>query len=237
MSTSKVLVVDDEPDIVAVLRDWLEEDGHEVYCATDGHQALRLFFEHRPSLSVTDLRMPGMDGFELISLIRDMSDVHVLVLSALDREEQMIRGLELGADEYLVKPVSRNLFLARVRSLLRRASQTEEVFSDRYSDAVLTIDFRTHEVHLRSQYLHVRPTEFRVLSFLVKNRDRVVSREELLDRVWGEGTGSLESLKWHISSLRDKLEDPRLILTLARVGYRYSPPDHHPLKGPRGGSW
>ena len=227
MSATKVLVVDDEPDLVFLLQDWLEEDGYQVYSATDGAAALRLFFQHRPALSITDLRMPGMNGFQLISRIREMSDVHLLVLSALGGEDHMIRGLDLGADEYLVKPVSRRVFLARVRSLLRRAAPPGEAASG-YSDESLTLSFLTHEVLVRGEPIHLRPMEFRLLGCLVQNSDRVIRQQELLDRVWGDQAGSLDSLKWYISSLREKIEEnpqsPGLIVTVPRVGYRYLPP-------------
>jgi len=228
MSPTRVLVVDDEPDLVTILAEWLEEDGYEVYSATSGGDALRLFFQHRPTLSIADLRMPGMDGFQLITRIREMSDGHILVLTALGGEEHVIRGLELGADEYLVKPVSKRVFLARVRSLLRRATPPQEGPSG-YSDAFLKLSFLTHEIEVRGQSLHLRPTEFRLLSFLVQNSDRVVRHQEVLDRVWGDQGGSMDSLKWYISSLRDKVEEdpqnPRLIVTVPRVGYRYFPPE------------
>ena len=230
-TTTKVLVVDDEPDLVSLLQEWLEEDGHEVHSATDGAEALRLFFKHKPALSITDLRMPEKNGFQLISRIREMSDVGVLVLTAQGSEENMVRGLDLGADDYLVKPVSKQVFLARVRSLLRRAPAQDEAPSE-YSDASVHLNFRTHDVEIRGQYRHLRPIEFRLLALLVQNRDRVMGHQEILDRVWGELAGSLDSLKWYISSLREKVEEaprsPRLTLTVPRVGYRYLPPDLHP---------
>ena len=200
----------------------------KVYVANEGGEALRLLFQQRPSLTITDLRMPGMDGFQLISRIREMSDAHVMVLTGMGNEEHILRGLELGADEYLVKPVARRIFLARVSSIMRRAVPPEEV-TQGYSDTTLTLDFRTHEVQVRGRSLHLRPIEFRLLACLAQNSDRVVSQEEILDRVWGDLGGSLDSLKWHISSLREKVEEdpqsPRHIVTVPRVGYRYLSPD------------
>ena len=229
MASTKVLLVDDEPDLLSLLRDWLEEDGYEVFSTTDGGEALRLFFQHRPALSITDLRMPGMDGFQLITRIRELSDGHVLVLTALGGEEHVVRGLDLGADEYLVKPVSRRAFLARVRSILRRAVAPSEEQPTAYSDAYLSLNFLTHEVKLRGKPLHMRPTEFRLLAVLAQNSDRVVGHQELLDRAWGDQAGSPDSLKWYVSALREKLEEdpqtPRLIVTMPRVGYRYFPPE------------
>ena len=227
MSPAKVLVADDEPDLVSILTEWLEDDGYEVVSANDGAGAIKLFFQHKPILSITDLRMPGLDGFQFITRIREMSDAHVLVLTALGGEDHVVRGLDLGADEYLVKPVTKRAFLARVRSLLRRATSSDEPSSG-YSDSALTLNFLTHEVQIRGKTLHLRPTEFRLLAFLAQNSDRVIGHHELLDKVWGDQSGSLGSLKWYISSLRDKLEEnsqkPTLIVTVSRVGYRYVPP-------------
>ena len=224
---TKILVVDDEPELVSILNEWLEGDGYEVFQSTEGRDALRLFYNHRPALVITDLRMPGMDGFKLISRIREISDTHILALTALGREDHIVRGLQLGADEYVVKPVPRREFLARVQSLVRRAVSLTEGPST-YSDPYVVLNFLTHEVHVRGENVRLRPTEFRLLSFMVQNNDRVLRHQELVENVWTDQGGSLDSLKWYISSLREKLEEdpksPRLILTLPRLGYRYLPP-------------
>ncbi len=229
MSYTKVLVVDDEPQVVDLLQMWLEEEGYLVYGATTGEEALRLFFQHRPSLSTIDLIMPGMDGFQLIRRIREMSDGHVLVMSALADDENVIRGLELGADEYLVKPVPMRVFLARVRSLLRRTTSSEDDYSA-YADPSLTLNALTHEVAIRGRSVYLRPTEFKLLDCLTAYNDRVMGHSEILDRVWGDSNGSLDSLAWYIASLRQKLEEnpknPRLIVTVPRVGYRYFPQEY-----------
>ena len=168
-----------------------------------------------------------MDGFHLIQRIREISNAYVLALTSLGTEEHTIRGLELGADEYLVKPVPKREFLARVNSLLRRATPPEAV-PVRYSDDRLSLDFLTHEAGIRGLALNLRPTEFRLLSYLVLNRDRVIDHQELLDRVWGDQAGSLDSLKWYISSFRTKIEDdsrnPRVIVTFPPGGISLLPP-------------
>ena len=227
MVQQKILVVDDEPDFALLLTEWLQEEGYEVLSAGDGIEALRLYFQHRPDLSTVDLRMPGMDGFQLISRMREMSDGPLLALTALGDEEYMVRGLELGVDDYMVKPVNRRIFLARIRSLLRRAT-TQMAAVQGYSDSSVKVNYLTHEVHIRGQAVHLRPTEFKLLGYLIQNGGRLISHGELLDQVWGDGAGSLDSLKWYISALRDKVEEdaqaPKLILTRPRVGYRYLPP-------------
>ena len=225
--SSKILVVDDEPEMLSLLLDWLEEDGYDVATASNGWDALDIFVDQKPALTITDLRMPGMDGFQLIRRIREISDTHVIALTAMAGEEHTVRGFDMGADEYLVKPISKRIFLARVRSILRRAVPDEELALS-YEDNVLALNFRSHETMVNGESLHLRPTEFKLLSFLVQNNDRVLTHQELLDRVWGEQMGSLDSLKWYISALRDKIEDdprkPQFIVTFPRVGYRYSPP-------------
>lgn len=227
MGQPRILLVDDEPNLMGLLQEWLEAEEYEVHCARDGGEALPMFFNLRPDLSVTDLRMPGMDGFQLIQRIREISsDSHLVVLSALGNEENVVRGLELGADEYMVKPVSKRVFLAKVRSLLRRATAADQDFCA-YSDSALSLNFLTYEVVANGRPLSLRPTAFRLLSFLVQNHHRVVGYQELLDRVWGDEAGSLDSLKWHIAYLRGEVEEdrnsPTRIVTVARVGYRYYP--------------
>ncbi len=230
MSRSKVLVVDDEPELVLLLQEWLEDDGYEVHVATDPQEALRLFFEHHPALTITDLLMPGMDGFQFITRIREVSDAQVLVLTALESDEHMIRGLGLGADDHLVKPVSRRVLLARVSALLRRAGPTEAAPSG-YSDSLVSLNFLTHEALIRGQPVKFGPTEFRLLAYLCQNSGRVVGHQELLDRAWGRSYGSSASLKWYVHSLRGKVEEdprnPELIVTVPGMGYRYRPAADH----------
>ena len=210
--------------MLALLSEWLEEDGYEVRTVGNAWDAIEAFVELKPALTITDLRMPGMDGFQLIRRIRQMSDAHVMALTALDGEEHTVRGLDLGADEYLRKPISKRVLLAHVRSLLRRAEPDDDVPVE-YSDSTVTINILTHEATVLGEPLHLRPTEFRLLVFLVQNPNRVLGHQELLDRVWGNQTGSLESLKWYISSLRAKIEKtagaPRRIATVPGVGYQY----------------
>ena len=248
MSLIRVLVVDDEVDMVSLLREWLNEEAYEVFSAYNGWQAFRAFFQNRPDLVITDLRMPGMDGFELIRRIREVSDGPVLALTALEGEDVMVRGLNLGADEYLVKPVTKRVFLARIRSLLRRVRLSAQVphstqctmapvgSPHTYSDDIVELNFLTHEVRISGETVPLGPLEDRLLAFLVGNRNRVVGFQELLDRVWPEGRGSRDGLKSQILSLRRKVEDdpqnPQLIITVQRSGYRYRAPDLGPAAGP-----
>lgn len=229
MSSTKILVVDDEPGALSLLQVWLEEVGHEVYTASDGWDALEVFSEQMPILTIVDMRMPGMDGFHLIGHIREISNAYILALTALSEEEHLIRGLEVGADQYLIKPIRKRELLARVRALLRRAEPPGDITIN-YSDEFLNLNILTHEASILGNDLQLRPTEFRLLSFLALNKNRVVSHQELLDRVWNDPGGSLDSLKWYVSSLRAKIDDQstgaKVIVTVPRVGYRYRPPDN-----------
>ena len=225
---TKILVVDDELVLQSVYRDLLEKAGYQVFTASDGWEALDIFSQQQPALSIVDLRMPGMDGFELIRHIRDVSDSYILVLSALGAEKDVVRALELGADEYLVKPIKVQEFRARVASLIRRAEPSGAAALN-YSDGFLSLNILTNEALINGDPLYLRPTEFRLLTFLAFNRDRVVRHRELLDRVWNDADGSMDSLKWYISSIRSKIRKVSpgagVVSTVPRVGYRYRPPE------------
>ena len=226
---TQILMVDDEEPLVSMMGEWLTDEGFNVDGVLNGADALRAFFDRRPALVISDLRMKGMDGFQLITRIREMSEVPILVLSALGEDEHVVRGLDLGADEYLTKPVSRTAFLARVRSMLRRTPSAVEPTMI-YKDDALSIDYLKHSVSANDRPVALRPLEYRLLTYLVRNHRRMVSHAELMDQVWGPGDGSSDSLKWYVSALRAKIEkdpqDPRLILNLRGQGYRYVPPEN-----------
>lgn len=206
MAPTKILVVDDEVGILTFLQEWLEEVGYEVLLASDGWEALQIFSRELPALTIVDLRMPGMDGFQLIGHIREISNSYILALTGLNEETHVIRALEAGADEYLVKPVRMREFQARVNSLIRRADEPVEAPTS-YSDEFLGINMLTREATVLGNLLQLRPTEFQLISFIAFNRDRVIGHQELLDRVWKDSRGSMDSLKWYVSSLRTKIEE------------------------------
>lgn len=228
MSDAKILVVDDEPDHLAIVQRWLEDDGYEVVTAANGWDGLALLAEHSPDLTITDIRMPQMDGFQLIKRIREVSDGHVMALTRMVDEEDVMHGLELGADDYLSKPISKRMFLVRVRTMLRRAHTPEEIPTD-YADSCMSLSFLTHQASLHGDELSLRPLEFLLLSYLARNNERVVGHEEILDNVWGVEEGSKDNLRWFIASLRQKLDeackDSQLIVTFPKVGYRYQASD------------
>jgi len=229
MRQDKILVVDDDPDVRMLLQEWLEMEDYQVFVAADGLSGLKEFFRVQPDLVVIDVMMPKMDGLELCRRIREVSTVPVLFLSAKGQEMDKVRGLTFGGDDYITKPVGRAEFIARIEAALRRyrmpgAQEPEPV----YSDGVLTIDFAAHEVYARGEKVDLTPIEFELLSHLVRNAGRVLTRDQLLDWVWGPGYQSPDAVKWHISRLRQKLgddpENPQLIQTVRGVGYRYQKP-------------
>ena len=228
MNKQNILVVDDEPAVVELLKEWLEKGGYEVFPAVDGLSGLREFFKHQPDLAILDVAMPLMTGFELCQRIREVSQAPVIMLTAKGQELDKVRGLNLGADEYLVKPISRQELLARVSALLRRVNMTPMEPSHNYSDTEISLDFAKHEAFVRGNKVALTPTEYRLLSYLIQHPDQVLTLQQMWDRIWGWTGGSLESVKWHIAYLRKKVEvnpeKPELIVTVRGVGYRYQKP-------------
>jgi DNA-binding response OmpR family regulator len=223
-----VLVVDDEPRLVDVVRMNLEVEGYRVVEAANGYEALDRLKEDLPDLVILDVMMPELDGFETLRRIRAVSNVPVIMLTVRNEESDRIRGLEIGADDYISKsPFSPRELLTRVKALLRRtftpspARKTTIVV-----DKDLTIDFSKREVWVRGEKVTLRPTEYRLLYHLVNNAGRLMTHETLLSRVWGhEYRDESHYLRLYITYLRQKLErdpaHPKYILTERGVGYRF----------------
>lgn len=222
-----VLVVDDEQRIVNFVRMNLELEGCRVISASNGREALERVRDHLPDIMLLDIMMPGMDGFEVLRRLRQFSSVPVIVLTAKDDPDDRIRGLELGADDYIGKPFEHRELVSRIRAVLRRHAtpppmpQTQLKIDDR-----LTIDFAKHEVLVESQPVSLRPTEYRLLYHLVQNAGWVVPHDVLLAKVWGpEYRDESHYLRLYITYLRQKIEpdpaQPRYILTERGVGYRF----------------
>ncbi|MFH1484752.1 MAG: response regulator transcription factor [Chloroflexota bacterium] len=229
MPGDKILVVDDEPSVTELLKEVLEDAGYTVFGFLDGLEGLKAFFRCQPDLAIIDIMMPRMDGWELCSRIREVSDVPVLFLSAKGQEMDKVRGLALGADDYITKPVGNKELVARVESALRRARMPTVVEQrESYSDEALTIDFLKREVYARGQSVSLTPLEYRLLGCLVRSEGRALSLDELLNAVWGPEDYSPELVKWHIGHLRKKIEEdssnPKLVVTVRGVGYRYRKP-------------
>lgn len=229
MERTKVLIIDDEPEVAQLLQECLEAEGYEVLTAGDGREGLRQFFEHRPDLVVLDVLMPEMDGLELCRRIREVSSVPVLFLSARGAEMDKVQGLTIGGDDYVTKPVSLKELVARVEAILRRARLAEpRELVTLYHDGVLTIDLARHEVSVRGAKTPLTPLEYKLLLYLVQNAPRVLSLDQILETVWGAEYESPENIKGYVSQLRRKIEadpeNPTLILNVRGVGYRYEKP-------------
>jgi len=226
----RILVVDDDDDIRLLLHELLSGAGYLVETAQDGRAALRVFHEKPTDVVVLDLSMPELDGFETLDRLRDVSDVPVILLTARSSEIDKVRGFRAGADDYVVKPFGKHELVARVQALLRRASQsaTQEE-PDTYADGYLSIDWGQRRVTVGDREVQLTPLEFRLLSTFVRNPRLVLSREQLLDLVWGDAYGvGGDQVKLYIGYLRRKLEpDPGNTVPIETVrgfGYRYTAP-------------
>jgi two-component system KDP operon response regulator KdpE len=222
-----ILVVDDEPRMISFMRMNLEIEGCRVISATNGREALDRARDDLPDVILLDIMMPGMDGFEVLRRLRESSAVPVIVLTAKDDEDDRIRGLELGADDYMGKPFSQRELVSRIRAVLRRhliqppLQQTQLRIDDR-----LMIDFGKREVYVEGKPVALRPTEYRLLYHLVQNAGWVMSHETLLSKVWGpEYRDESHYLRLYVTYLRQKIEPdpahPCYILTERGVGYRF----------------
>lgn len=222
-----VLVVDDEARLVNFMRMNLELEGCRVSSASNGREALEKAREEMPDVVLLDIMMPGLDGFETLKRLRTFSQVPVLILTAKNDEDDRVRGLELGADDYVGKPFGHRELVSRIRAVLRRhytappATQTLVHVDDR-----LSVDFAKREVLVDGERVNLRPTEYRLLYHLVQNAGFVMTQEMLLTKVWGpEYRDESHYLRLYITYLRQKIEkdpsNPHYILTERGVGYRF----------------
>jgi len=223
----KVLVVDDEQQIVDLLRSYLQRDGFDVERAGDGEAALAAMPRVQPDLVILDLMLPRLDGREVLRRIRETTRTPVIMLTARDDETDKLLGLELGADDYITKPFSPREVVARVRAVLRRGTW-EGATVVRAGD--LAIDLRAHEVSLDGRRVELTPTEFRLLETLASHPNQVFTRMQLIDRVQGHAFEGYErTVDAHIKNLRAKVEPdprtPRYIVTVYGVGYRFQNPE------------
>jgi len=223
--TQKILVVDDEAEIVRLVRAYLERAGFAVVTASEGRQALAVFRHERPNLVVLDLNLPGMDGLDVCRALRRDSDVPIIMLTARIEETDRLIGLELGADDYIVKPFSPREVVARVRTVLRRSEGTP-VRPDVISSAGVTLNLAQRAASLNDQELDLTTMEFDLLALLVQHPGQVFTRLQLLERTQGAAYEGYErTIDVHIKNLRKKLGDdsqePRFIETIRGVGYRF----------------
>jgi DNA-binding response OmpR family regulator len=221
-----VLVVDDDGDVRALVAELLTRAGYEVNQAPNGREALKMLFDERPDLVLLDINMPELDGWGTLERIRELSDVPVLMLTALGAELEKVRALRAGADDYVTKPFGRQELLARVESLLRRAPAPE--VRDAYRDGQLEVDFSQRRVSAGGEPIELTPLEFRLLGAFVDHPGQLLAHDQLLELVWGGERGtSRDQVKLYVGYLRRKLADagvpPDAIETVRGFGYRYSP--------------
>jgi two-component system alkaline phosphatase synthesis response regulator PhoP len=221
---TKILVIDDEPSIINLVSAYLKPEGYEVFTASDGNAGLKAARAFKPDLIILDLMLPGIDGIEVLSRLRRESDVYVIMLTARSEETDKIIGLSVGADDYVTKPFSPRELVARVKAALRRmqtgagAGPEREVLSFKH----VLIDVNAHTVSVDDVPIELTTIEFDILRVLAENRGRVLSRQQLLDKVWGgEYFGEMRVVDVHLGHVRQKLGREELIATVRGVGYRF----------------
>jgi len=226
MMAPKLLVVDDEEDLQQLLRAMLERRGYEVLSANGGLQAIRLLYHERPDLILLDVMMPGMDGWETLKRIREMSTVPVIMLTALGEVTHIVQGLHIGADDYISKPFDREELVARIEALLRRCAQpveqADQVLS--FDHGQLIIDPVCRRVVVHGEEVRLTPTEYRFLLYLAQNAGRVLTYESILANVWDVAySGGDKNVKVYATYLRRKIEtspqQPRYICSERGIGY------------------
>ena len=226
----KILIVEDEPSFVEALQIGLVREGFEVDIAVDGLKAIERFEQYKPDLVILDVMLPKLSGIDVCREIRSHSRVPIVMVTAKGEEIDTVVGLEIGADDYITKPYRLRELVARMRSLLRRSNWTEDSEAQkegtRVEEGEISIDLDKHEVQIRNEYVEMPLKEFELLVLLLENADRVLTRDVLIDRIWGfDYVGDTKTLDVHIKRLRSKVEvdpkNPKLIHTVRGVGYTF----------------
>ena len=223
---STILIIEDEIELVKILKIYLEKSGYQVLLAARGDQGLTLWEQNKPDLLIIDLNLPGVDGLDVTRTIRKKSDVPIIILTARVEEMDRLIGLELGADDYISKPFSPREVVARVKAVLRRSTRSNSADNNLLDFGDLIIDIEGHRVTRKDQVLELTPTEFSILATLASQPGRVFSRLQLLEQSQGTAYEGYErTIDAHVKNLRSKLEDdphnPQCIETVFGVGYRF----------------
>ena len=228
--TKRALVIDDDAIFLKLVNQVLAQKGYQVFTAGSGQEGLRLLYTEKPDIVILDVAMPRMDGWQTCQRIRDIADVPIIMLTGKQKaEEDIVRGLDYGADEYLFKPVGNRELVARIRAVLRRGELPSPAEAKRevtYGDDFLTVDIVERKVTVKGERIKLTPREFRLFALLVENSGRILTHQELLEKVWGwEYTNDLDYVRIYISHLRQKIEPapalPRYIMTEPGVGYYF----------------
>ncbi len=222
----RVLVVEDEQSLREPLVYLLEKEGYEVFEAADGNEAIELFRSTNPDIVLLDLMMPGMSGNEVCRVIRQVSNVPVIMVTAKDSEIDKVVGLEIGADDYVTKPYSTRELLARMKAVLRRNSEPTPVTDGLLEGGPVSMDVDRHLVFVNGQKVAMPLKEFELLELLLENRNRVLTRAQIIDRVWGSNYfGDTKTLDVHVKRIRSKIEDdparPVHLVTVRGLGYKF----------------
>ncbi len=223
--SKKILVIDDEQKIVDVVKSYLEHSGYEVYTAINGNQAMAVFERIDPALIILDLMLPDISGEDICKNIRKKSGVPIIMLTAKVDEEYILKGLEIGADDYILKPFSPRQLVARVAAVLRRASETPAAAASVIELGDIVIDDMKHEVKKKEEIINLTPNEYKILYTMLKYPNKTFTREELITMALGDDfEGFDRTVDTHIKNLRQKIEDdhkaPRYLQTVHGVGYR-----------------
>ena len=225
MNDKKVLIIDDDTDLLHLVGLIFKKAGAQIYTARDGLEGVTELFIHRPDLIILDVMMPGMNGFEVCERIRQVLDIPIIMLTALNHEQEMLRGLEAGADDFLSKPFNPEILLARAKAVLRRSEpRKSQPDTFNFNNGHLTIDVEKHDVLIKGKRINLTPVEFRLLVYLARNAGKMLTYNHILDNVWGnEYQGSMDMVHVYISHLRNKIEKdtkhPHCIRTIHGIGY------------------
>jgi two-component system KDP operon response regulator KdpE len=228
--SKKILTIDDDPGFLNLVDKVLSQQGFKIFKASGGQEGLKLLYLERPDMVLLDVAMPGMDGWQTCQRIRDITDIPIIMLTGKQKaEEDIVRGLDYGADEYLFKPVGNRELVARVKAVLRRnelPAQADVKREITYADDFLLIDISERKVAVNGERIKLTPREFRLLAYLVENADHILTHKELLEKVWGwEYTDDLDYVRIYISHLRQKIEPnpslPTYVITEPGVGYYF----------------
>ena len=225
----RVIAVDDDVRMLGLMRRILELEGYHVLTAITGEGVLEMLYQETAHLVLLDVMMPNLDGYSVCRLIREFSQIPIIMVTAKGNDEEKVTGLEAGADDYITKPFSASELVARVRAVLRRTSHWDERPEPEFHHYDLVIDFAQHQVRLNDRPVKLTATEYQMISYLSRNAGRVVTPDQLLEKVWGEEyCGENHLLQVNIARLRKKIRDevknPRFIATLPGIGYMMSKP-------------
>ncbi|MDP4097692.1 response regulator transcription factor [Paenibacillus sp. P96] len=217
-----ILIVEDEHILREIMKDYLLEEGYSVLEASDGKEALSLFQEHEVDLIILDIMLPELDGWSVCKRVRKTSNVPIIMLTARSDEDDTLLGFELGADDYVAKPYSPPILLARAKRLLQRQHVREEE-NDTLTSSGISIHFPSRTVSAGGEHCSLTHTEFEILAYLMKNKGIIITREQLITKIWGyDFVGDDRTVNSHIRNLRSKLGDhARHIVTVVRSGYKF----------------